>query len=387
MIGFDLTEEQQRFQELAHEFAEKEMRPVAAHYDETEEYPWPVLKKAADIGLLTYPLPEEYGGAGVTSRITDCVVGEELSWGCAGIGAALGATGLAATPILVGGNDAQKKKYLTMLCEPREGGRPTVGAYALTEPDAGSDAAAIKTTAKKVKGGYVLNGTKQFITNGGVADLYVVFATHDPSLGADGVDAFIVERTWEGVKPGKKEKKMGIRASDTSQVHFEEVFVPEENRLGPEGEGFVLAMQTFDITRPLVAASAVGVARAAFEFALQYSLERKQFGRPIAKFQAVSFMLADMATEIDAARLLCWRSAWLIDQGLPNLKEASMAKAYAPDVAMKVTTDAVQIVGGLGYMRDYPVEKYMRDAKIMQIFEGTTQIQKLIISRSLIGFG
>jgi alkylation response protein AidB-like acyl-CoA dehydrogenase len=274
-----------------------------------------------------------------------------------------------------------------MLCQTKSDGRPMLGGFALTEPEAGSDAAAVKTSVKKVPGGYVLNGTKHFITNGGIADLYTVFATHDPSLGADGIDAFIVEGAWDGVKPGKKEKKMGIRASHTAQVHFEDVFVPEENRLGEEGEGFLLAMNTLDRTRPGIAAGAVGIARAAHEAALAYSLERKQFGRAIAKFQAISFMLADMATDIDAARLLCWRSAWQIDQGLPVLKEASMAKAYAPDVAMKVTTDAVQIFGGLGYMRDYPVEKYMRDAKIMQIYEGTAQIQRIVISRSLIGFG
>ncbi len=387
MIGFDLTEEQQQFKDLAHEFAEKEIRPVAPKYDEEESFPWDVLKKAAGVGLMSYALPEEYGGAGVTSVLTDCIVQEELWWGCAGIGTAMGAVGLGATPILLAGNDAQKKKYLGMLAQTKADGTPYLGAYALTEPDAGSDAASIKTSAKKVAGGYVLNGTKQFITNGGIADVYVVFATHDPSQGADGIDAFIVEGTQDGVKAGRKEKKMGIRASHTAQVHFEDVFVPTENRLGEEGEGFLIAMRTFDHTRPVVAAGAIGVARAAFEYALAYSLERKQFGRPIAKQQTIQFMLADMATEIDAARLLAWRSAWLIDHDEPNNKEASMAKAYAADMAMKVTTDAVQIVGGLGYMRDYPVEKYMRDAKIMQIYEGTSQIQRLVIGRFLIGFG
>ena len=238
-----------------------------------------------------------------------------------------------------------------------------------------------------MQGGYVLNGTKHFITNGGIADIYTVFATHDPSLGSDGIDCFIVEGSWDGVKPGKKERKMGIRASHTAQVHLDDVFVPEENRVGAEGEGFLVAMQTLDASRAMISAGAVGIARAAFEAALQYSQERKQFGRAIAKFQAVSFMLADMATKIEAARLLCWRAAWLLDQGEPNMKESSMAKAFAPDVAMEVTTDAVQILGGVGYTREYPVEKFMRDAKIMQIFEGTTQIQKLVISRSLIGFG
>jgi alkylation response protein AidB-like acyl-CoA dehydrogenase len=387
MIGFDLTEEQKQFQELAHEFAEKEMRPVAAEYDEKEEFPWPVLEKAAKVGLMTYALPEEYGGAGVMSLVTDCIVQEELFWGCAGMATSMGAVMLGATPVLLAGNPAQKKKYLTMLTQTKKDGRPTLGAYAITEPEAGSDAASLKTSAKKVKGGYVLNGTKQFITNGGIADVYVVFATHDPSLGPDGIDAFIVEGAWDGVKPGRKEKKMGIRASHTAQVHLEDVFVPEENRLGEEGEGFLIAMRTFDHTRPVVAAGAVGVARAALEYALAYSLERKQFGRAIAKQQAIQFMLADMATEIDAARLLAWRAAWLIDQGEPNNKEASMAKVFAADMAMKITTDAVQIVGGLGYMRDYPVEKFMRDAKIMQIYEGTSQIQKLVIGRFLVGFG
>ena len=387
MIGFDLTEEQRNMQEMAHEFAEKEMRPVAHDYDEKEEFPWPVLRKAQDVGLLTYALPEEYGGAGVTSHVTDCIVQEELFWGCAGMGTSMGGIMLGALPILLAGNDAQKKKYLTMLTQKKKDGSPMLGAYALTEPEAGSDAASIRTSAKKVEGGYVLNGTKHFITNGGIADVYTVFATRDPSLGADGIDAFIVEGAFAGVKPGKKEKKMGIRASHTAQVHFEDVFVPEENRLGQEGDGFVIAMQTFDHSRPVVAAGAVGVARAAFDFALAYSQERKQFGRPIAKQQAIQFMLADMATEIQAARLLCWNAAWLLDQGEPNTKESSMAKAYAADIAMKVTTDAVQIVGGMGYMRDYPVEKFMRDAKIMQIYEGTSQIQRLVLARAYIGFG
>lgn len=387
MIGFDLTEEQLRMKEMAHEFAEKEMRPVAPEYDEKEEFPWPVLVKAADLGLLTYALPEEYGGAGVTSHVTDCIVQEELFWGCAGIATSMGAIMLGALPILLAGNEAQKKKYLTMLTQIKPDKRPMLGAYAITEPEAGSDAASIKTSAKKVKGGYVLNGTKHFITNGGIADVYVVFATHDPSLGADGIDAFIVEGAWDGVKPGKKEKKMGIRASHTAQVHLEDVFVPEENRLGEEGEGFLIAMQTFDHSRPMVAAGAVGVARAAFDFALGYSLERKQFGRAIAKQQAVQFMLADMATQIDAARLLAWRSAWLLDNGEPNNVQASMAKAFAADIGMEVTTNALQVVGGMGYMRDYPVEKFMRDSKIMQIYEGTSQIQKLVIARFLIGFG
>jgi len=387
MIGFELDEEQLRMKEMAHEFAEKEMRPVAGVYDETEEFPWPVMKKAADLGLLTYALPEEYGGAGVSSVVTDSIVQEELFWGCAGIATSMGAIMLGALPILLYGSEEIKKKYLTWLAQPRHDGNPRLAAFALTEPDAGSDAASLKTSAKKVDGGYVLNGTKHFITNGGIADLYTVFATHDPKMGTDGIDAFVVEGSAKGVIPGKKEKKMGIRASHTAQVIFEDVFVPEGNRLGEEGEGFLVAMNTLDHTRAVTAAGAVGIARAAFDTALAYSLERKQFGRAIAKQQAIQFMLSDMATEIDAARMLCWRAAWLFDHGEPSAKESSMAKQYSADMAMKVTTDAVQVLGGVGYTRDYPVEKFMRDAKIMQIYEGTSQIQRIVISRFLIGFG
>jgi len=368
-------------------FAEKEIRPRAAESDEKEELPWDVFKKAQELGLMTYGFPEEYGGAGAMNALTATLVAEELAWGCAGIATSLGGTGLCAAPILISGNDAQKKKYLKLLTQFRSDGKPNIGAYAITETEAGSDVASMKMSAKKVSGGYVLNGTKHFITNGGIADVYVTFATTDPSMGADGINAFIVEGNSKGVTPGKKERKMGIRASHTAQVHFEDVFVPAENRLGEEGEGFLVAMKTFEHTRPIVAAQAVGVARAAFEFALQYALERKQFGRAIAKFEGIQFMLADMATAIDAARLLTWRAAWLLDQHEPMNKEASMAKMFAADMAMKVTEDAVQILGGVGYTRDFPVEKWMRDAKIMQIYEGTSQIQRVVISRYLIGFG
>jgi alkylation response protein AidB-like acyl-CoA dehydrogenase len=319
--------------------------------------------------------------------VTDCIVQEELFWGCAGIATSMGGVMLGALPIYLGGNAAQKQKYLTLLTQPKQDGMPRLGAFALTEPDAGSDVASLKTTAKKVDGGYILNGTKHFITNGGIADVYTVFATRDPKLGADGIDGFIVEGGWKGVVPGKKEKKMGIRASHTAQIHFEDVFVPAENRLGEEGDGFGIIINTLDHSRPIVAAGAVGVARAAFDFALAYAQERKQFGRPISKQQAIQFMLADMATEIDAARLLCWRAAWLLDHDEPNSVAASMAKVFSGDIAMKVTTDALQVVGGMGYMRDYPMEKFMRDAKIMQIYEGTAQIQRLVIARYLVGFG
>src|SRR5581483_8062699 len=366
-IGFELSEEQRQFQELAHTFAENEIRPVASHFDETEEFPWELIKKAHELGLMTYGFPEEYGGAGITSSVTSTIVNEELAWGCAGVTTAMGGTGLCAAPILIAGNATQKAKYLSRLADTKHF---QLGAYAITEPEAGSDVASMKTTARKVSGGYVLNGTKHFITNGGIAETYVVFATIDPARRADGICAFIVEKEM-GVKAGKKERKMGIRASHTAQIHLEDVFVPEENRLGDEGDGFIIAMRTFEHTRPLVAAMAVGVARAAFEYALDYSQQREQFGKPIARLQAVGFMLADMVTEIDAARLLMWRAAWMMDHGMPINKEASMEKRFAADTAMQVTTDAVQILGGIGYMRDYPVEKWMRDAKIMQIYEGT----------------
>lgn len=382
-VSLELTEEQKQFQELAHDFAENEMRPAAPRYDEAEEFPWDVIEKGHKLGLMSYAFPEEYGGAGATSALTATLVSEELAWGCAGIATAMGGTGLCATPIMVAGTHAQKKKYLSLLADTR---KLHLGAYAITEPDAGSDVASMKTNYKKVDGGYLLNGTKHFITNGGLADVYTTFATLDPKMGVDGISAFIVEKDFPGVKGGKKERKMGIRASHTAQVHFENVFVPEENRLGEEGEGFLTAMRTFEHTRPEVAALAVGVARAAFEFSLDYSMQREQFGRPISKFQAIGFMLADMATAIDAARLLTWRAAWMLDQGRPVNKEASMAKVFAADTAMKVTTDALQILGGVGYTRDYPVEKWMRDAKIMQIYEGTSQIQRLVISRMLVGF-
>ena len=382
MIGFDLTAEQREFQALAHRFAEKTIRPAAPEADEAEEVPWEVLQAAHQIGLLTFHLPERYGGGGVESTLTRAIVDEELNWGCAGVGTIIGGLGLCATPILLAGSDEQKLKYLTRFCDPE---KVTLGAFALTEPSAGSDAGGIITQAHREGSKYILNGYKTFITNAGIAEIIVVFATVDISLGLRGITAFIVERDWPGVVAGKKEKKLGIRASQTASLAFEGVEVPFENRLGEEGEGFEIAMRTFDTSRTLIAAAAVGVARAAFEYARDYAHERIQFGKPIASFEGVSFILADMAAQIDAARLLTWRSAWLADQGLPCTSESSMAKLVAGDTAMQVTTDAVQVLGGYGYMREYPVEKWMRDAKIMQIYEGTAQIQRLVIAKRLGG--
>jgi len=389
VIDFQLTEEQEQMRQLAHRFAEREIRPVAAEYDESEEMPWSVMEKAAQIGLTSFQYPEEYGGGGVISALTACLVVEELAWGCLGIATAIVGAGLAAVPIMLAGNEEQKARYLPWFCDddppPRRGGQGGVrlGSFALTEPEAGSDVASIRTTAVRQGDHYVLNGQKRFITHGGIADLYVIFATVDRSLGHQGITAFIVEGDAPGLSAGKKEEKMGMRACHTGDVILEDVRVPVENRLGEEGEGFYIAMQAFEHTRPTVAACAVGVARAAYEYALQYAQERVQFGKPIIAKQAIRFMLADMATEIDAARLLAWRAAWRVDQGLPCNIQASMAKVYAADMAMRVTTDAVQVLGGYGYMREYPVEKWMRDAKILQIVEGTSQIQKVVISQML----
>lgn len=380
MIAFDLTDEQREMRDLAHRFAEQEIRPIAAEYDEREEVPWEVIRKAAQAGFMSYYIPEEYGGGGITEVLTHCLVDEELSWGCAGVGTIVGGTALCATPILLAGTEEQKTKYLPRLCDPD---KPTLGAFALTEPSAGSDPASLTTQARREGDYYILNGAKTFITNGGIADIYVIFATVDISKKHQGITAFIAEKDWPGLMPGKKEKKMGIRASYTATLTFENLRVPVANRLGEEGEGFKIAMRTFESTRTHIAISSVGLARAAYEYALQYAQEREQFGKPIIQHQAVAFMLADMAIQIDAARLLAWRAAYLADQGVYCTKEASMAKAYAADVAMKVTTDAVQILGGYGYIRDYPVEKWMRDAKIMQIYEGTAQIQRLIIARHI----
>lgn len=384
MVDFALTDEQRQFRDLAHRFAEQTIRPVAAEADEREEVPWEVLEKAHQIGLTNYYLPESCGGGGMTSLLTKLLVDEELFWGCAGVGSILGATALCATPILLAGTEEQKRRHLSRFCEP---GKVALGAFALTEPSAGSDVGWLTTRARRTRDGYVLNGRKIFITNGGIADIYVVFATVDPSLKTKGITAFIVEKDRPCVTAGKKEKKLGIRASHTAALAFENVEIPLENRLGEEGEGFQIAMRTFDITRTHIAIGSVGLARAAYEYALGYSQERKQFGKAIASFQSIAFLLAEMAMKIDTVRLLAWRVAWLKDQGESFTKEASMAKAYAADVAMQVTTDAVQILGGYGYMREYPVEKWMRDAKIMQIYEGTAQIQRLIIARQLTSSG
>lgn len=379
MIDFTLTDEQQAMRDLAHTFAEQEIRPVAAELDEREEFPWELVRKAGELGLTTFAFPEEVGGLGITDELTNCIITEELAWGCAGVATVLGGTHLASIPILLGGTGEQQRRLLKPIVE-----RNGLCAMALTEPDAGSDVAAMTTTARREGDTYVLNGAKRFITNGGIADLYVVFATVDRALGHRGITAFIVPGETPGISGGKKEKKLGIRCSHTGEVLLDDVRVPVENRLDEEGSGFKLAMTMLDRSRPMVAAIALGIARAAYEYSLQYARERVQFGKPIASNQAIQFMLADMATKVQAARLMTWWSAKVTETGRPFLYESSMAKNFASDVAMAVATDAVQIFGGYGYIREYPVEKLFRDAKITQIYEGTNQIQKIVVASQLL---
>ncbi len=377
MIAFELTQEQIALQDMARKFAANEIRPKAVEYDHTGQFPEDILEKAFGLGLMSGFIPEEYGGLGI-SALDACIIEEELGWGCSGIATSMTCNGLALTPILVAGTDDQKKRFVAPFAEKLQ-----YASFCLTEPGAGSDAGGIATTAKKEGDNYVLNGRKCFITNGSYATQYAVFASTDRSKGHKGLSAFIVPRSLPGVSVGKKEDKMGQRASDTADVLFEDVKVSAGNLLGKEGEGFKIAMITLDYARPSVAALAVGVARAAFELAMQYSKERVQFGAPIAMNQAIHFLLADMAMDIEAARLLTYKGAWLLDEGKRNTKESSFAKAYAADLAMRVTTDAVQIYGGYGYMRDYPVEKLMRDAKLLQIYEGTSQIQRMVIAKEI----
>ena len=375
MVDFTLTDEQKDIQSMAHDFAEKEMRTVAWELDKDGTWPQEIIEKAWDVGLMNTHIPTEYGGPGL-DFLTGCVIEEEIGWGCSGIGTSLMCNGLATAPIVLGGSEETKKKYLGMLTE-----APKLASFCLTEPDAGSDVSGMKTTAVKQGDKYILNGSKCFITNGTYADYYTVYAKTDKEAGHRGMSAFVVERNWDGVSVDKKEDKLGQRASNTATISFNDVEVPAENLIGEENKGFKLAMMTLDRTRPGVAAMAVGIGRAAFEFATEYSKERVQFGVPIAMHQAIQFMIADMATKLEAARLMTWKSAHLLDQGERNTLVSSHAKRFAADSAMEITTDAVQVYGGYGFIKEYPVEKLMRDAKIMQLYEGTSQIQRLVIAR------
>ena len=377
MVDFTLTEEQHNIREMAHDFAENEIRPVAWEYDRDATWPEDIIKKAWELGLMNSHLPPEYGGVGAT-YLDGCLVGEELAWGCAAIATTLGANDLASAPVLLGGSDEIKEEYFGMLVD-----EPRLASFCLTEPDAGSDVSSMRTTAVKKSDKYVINGSKCFITNGGYADWYTVYAKTDKDAGHRGISAFVVPRD-ETVTVDKHEDKMGLRASNTATVTFNETEIPAANLLGEENHGFKLAMMTLDRTRPGVASLATGIARAAFEFATEYSKERVQFGVPIAMHQAIQFMIADMATKIEAARLLTWHSAVMLDQGSRNTLTSSHAKRFAADSAMEVTTDAVQVYGGYGFIKEYPVEKLMRDAKIMQLYEGTSQIQRLVIAREVL---
>lgn len=377
MLSFDLEPEEKDILDLARRFARETIAPVAAHYDRTEEFPQPVLEALFATGLLDPEIPEAVGGLGLP-RWLDAWITEELAWGCSGITLAKTANNLGLTPILVAGTDEQKRRLLRPFTESFH-----LAAFGLTEPSSGSDAGSLKTRAEKVPGGYRLTGVKRFITNGGVADLYTIFATLDPSLGPKGIVAFAVSRETEGLSVGKKEKKLGIRASNTTEVLLDGAFVPEENRLGEEGEGFRVAMRTLDLSRANIAAGAVGIGRRAMDEAVAYARERKQFGKALIDHEGIAFMLSDMAMELQGAHLMTLEAAWLADQGRPFSHIASMAKAFASDSAMRAATDAVQVLGGYGYMEEYPVEKLFRDAKIYQIFEGANQIQRLVISRWL----
>ena len=376
-MDFSLSDSQRALQETARKFSREVVRPKAAHYDETAEFPKELIAQAFELGLLNMGIPSEYGGVGL-SHLEQTIAVEELAWGCAGVGTSIIANDLALLPILIGGTDAQKRRLVAPFTE-----KLKFTSFCLTEPGAGSDVAGMSTTARRDGDHYVLNGAKCFITNGGYAEQYTVFATVDRAQGRKGIVCLVVEGRPKGLTVGKHENKMGQRASNTVALTFEDVRVPVENRIGQEGEGFSIAMATLDNSRPLTAMLAIGIARAAMEHAIDYSGQRKQFGKAIREFQAIQFMLADMAKEIQAARLLTYQSAWMLDEGQRNTLISSYAKCFAADMAMRVATDAVQVYGGYGYIKEYPVEKLMRDAKLIQIYEGTSQVQRLVIAREL----
>jgi acyl-CoA dehydrogenase len=377
-MDFGLSDEQLALQATARRFASEEIAPVAAEYDRSGEFPRHLIEKAWGLGLSSTAIPQEYGGVGLSS-VDSCIITEEIAWGCAGIGTSVMCNDLGLMPIIVSGSEDQKREWLERCAE-----HFSLISFCLSEPDAGSDVAGLQLQAEKDGDDYVLNGTKCWITNGGEADLYTVFATLDRSTRHKGICAFIVPADSPGLSHGKKEDKMGQRASDTRVVQFDGVRVPSAQRLGQEGEGFKIAMLTLDRTRPPIAALATGIARRALEESVKYAGDRKAFGTSIGNFQAVQFMLADMAKEVEASRLLTMQSAWMVDKGMRASKFSSFAKCFATDAAMRITVDAVQVFGGNGYTREYPVEKLMRDAKLMQIYEGTNQIQRLVIARELL---
>lgn len=373
-INFELNDEQKLLKETARSFAENEIRPKADDYDRDSTFPSDIINQAWELGLMNTSIEEQYGGAGL-DYLSGSIIEEQLSWGCSGIATSIFANGLASTPVEIAGSDEIKKKYLSMLIE-----EPKLASFCLTEPDAGSDVASMKTTAVKQGDKYVINGSKCFITNGSHADWYTVYAKTDPEAGHRGISAFVVPRE-AGVVVDKKEDKMGQRASDTALISFADVEIPEDHLLGEENAGFKLAMMTLDRTRPGVAAMATGIQQAALDASVDYAKERVQFGVPIAMHQAIQFMIADMSTKVEASRLLYLKSAWMLDNDFRNSLVASHAKRFASDSAMESAVDAVQVFGGYGFIKEYPVEKLMRDAKIMQLYEGTSQIQRLVIAK------
>jgi alkylation response protein AidB-like acyl-CoA dehydrogenase len=380
MQRYYLTDEQRMVMELARSLAREKIAPIAAHHDETETYPEEAMRLLAQQGLFGIWVPEAYGGTDM-GALAVSLVAEEIAWACAATATNWGATPLGGYPIVLAGTEEQKRRYL-----PRLATGEILAAYSLSEPGAGSDAASLQTVAVRKGDRYVLNGTKLWCSNGSNAGVITLFATVDPKKGPKGITAFLVEPGFPGFAVGKKERKMGIRASPTVAFHLTDCEVPAENRLGQEGEGFRIAMRTLDFTRPMTGATAVGVAQAALDAATDYAKERRQFDQPIAAFQGIQFMLADMAMQVHAARLMVHHVASLVDRGAPGtVLEASMAKCFAGDAAMRVATDAVQVFGGVGYTREFPVERFMRDAKIMQIYEGTNQIQRVVIARELLG--
>ncbi|WP_336747260.1 acyl-CoA dehydrogenase AcdA [Bacillus cereus] len=377
-MHFKLSEEHEMIRKMVRDFAKNEVAPTAAERDEEERFDRELFDQMAELGLTGIPWPEEYGGIG-SDYLAYVIAIEELSRVCASTGVTLSAhTSLAGWPIFKFGTEEQKQKFLRPMAEGKK-----IGAYGLTEPGSGSDAGGMKTIAKRDGDHYILNGSKIFITNGGIADIYVVFALTDPESKQRGTSAFIVESDTPGFSVGKKESKLGIRSSPTTEIMFEDCRIPVENLLGEEGQGFKVAMQTLDGGRNGIAAQAVGIAQGALDASVEYARERHQFGKPIAAQQGIGFKLADMATDVEAARLLTYQAAWLESEGLPYGKESAVSKVFAGDTAMRVTTEAVQVFGGYGYTKDYPVERYMRDAKITQIYEGTQEIQRLVISRML----
>jgi butyryl-CoA dehydrogenase len=376
-MEFSFTPDQLALRKIAQDFVAKEIAPYALEMDKAGKLREGLLEKLDEAGMLSLAVPEEFDGPGLDA-ISIALMYEELGKGCAGIATAVAANALASYPVILAGTVEQKQKFFSVINEGK------LAAFALTEPGAGSDAGAVATAATKDGDHYILNGTKCFITNGGLADIYVIFANARKSAGIRGLTAFIVEKGTPGFSVGKEEHKMGIRTSNTCELVLDNVRLPATNRIGREGEGFKLAMKTLDAARPFVGAVSVGLSQAAFEVAVKYSKERVQFGKPIASFQLVQAMLADMAMQIDAARLLVYRACWMKDQGADYSKESAIAKCFAADTAMKVTTDAVQVLGGYGYSQEYPTEKYMRDAKIMQIYEGTNQIQRLVIANNIL---